>query len=228
MRQGNWSGRRTTRSGAGDRPKAPGWTGGGPQAWFARMMPPASRAAPLARWVSIAAHPLVVALLLVAVVLGRRGWGEAARGVALVGAVFVLPVALLIARQVRRGAWETVDASRPRERPALFAVGALALLAMWWLEPPGSPLRRGAAGVLAMVAVCAAVTPWVKVSLHVATTALAAAVLLARGVGEGGGVALVLPVLAWSRVAMGRHRIVEVALGAAIGLAAGWGVGRWG
>jgi membrane-associated phospholipid phosphatase len=141
-----------------------------------------------------------------------------------VAVLFVLPLVLLTGRQVRRGAWETVDASRPHERPLLFAVGGAALcvlLAYLAVAHPGSPLLRGAAGVLAMLAVCAVITRWVKVSLHMATAALAASILLARGQPLGWLLALVLPLLAWSRIALGRHRWIEVALGLLIGAATG-------
>ena len=189
----------------------------------------AARTLRVARWVSIAGHPFVVAPLLAAAVEGRRGPGAAARGAALVALLFVLPLAVLTARQVRRGAWSTVDASHPRERPVLFVVGGVGLAALIgalaWARP-GSPLVGGAAVALALVAVGAAVTPWVKLSLHMATAALAAAVLLARGSPLGWVLAAGLPVLAWSRVALGRHRWAEVAVGLLAGAGAGLAMAR--
>ena len=186
---------------------------------------PASGALPrLARWVSIVAHPFATALALVVALEARHGWPAAARSVAAVAVLFVLPLALLIAIQVRRGAWQTVDASRPRERPALFAIGVAGLLALvaWFaVARAGSPFPRGALGVLGMVVVCAAATRWIKVSLHAATAALAAATLLGRGMATGWLFAVALLPLGWSRVALGRHRWPEVALGTLIGAAAG-------
>jgi len=178
----------------------------------------------LARWVSIVAHPFVTMLVLVGALELQRGWAAAARLVAAVTLLFVVPLALLMARQVRRRAWDTVDASHPRERPVLYGVGAaglLALLGYLAVVYPGSPLLRGAAGTLAMLAVCAMVTPWIKVSLHMATAALAAAVLVGRGLPLGWPLAAVLPLLAWARVALGRHRWREVALGFLIGVITG-------
>ena len=139
-----------------------------------------------------------------------------------------------MARQVRRGAWGTVDASRPAERPILFAVGGagmLALLAYLAVVHPGSLLLRGALEVLAMLVVCAVLTRWIKLSLHLAAaalaaTALAATALVRLGAPFGWPLVALLPLLAWSRVALGRHRWVEVALGAAIGAAAGVIVAR--
>lgn len=178
----------------------------------------------LARWVSIVAHPFATALALVVALEAHRGWPAAARSLAAVAVLFVLPLALLMASQVRRGAWQTVDASRPRERPILFVVGGaglLALLGYFAVARPGSLFVHGAIGVLGMVALCAVATRWVKVSLHVAAAALAAAALLGRGLAAGWLFALVVPPLGWSRVALGRHRWIEVALGTVIGAAAG-------
>jgi membrane-associated phospholipid phosphatase len=178
----------------------------------------------LARWVSIVAHPFVTTLVLAAAIEAPRGGAAAARTVGAVAALFVLPVALLMARQVRRGAWGTVDASDPRERPVLFLVGGtglLALLVYFARAHPGSALVSGTAGVLAMVAVCAAVTPWLKLSLHMAAAALAATVLLERGLALGWLLGAALPVLGWSRVALGRHRWREVAAGLVVGACTG-------
>lgn len=185
----------------------------------------------LARWVSIVAHPFATTLLLAAAVEAPRGGLAAARTTVVVAALFVLPLTLLIARQVRRGAWGTVDASDPRERPVLFLAGAaslVALLAYFAWARPGSGLVSGTAGVLAMIALCAAVTPWLKVSLHLAAAALAATVLLQRGHPLGWLLAATLPLLGWSRVALGRHRWAEVAAGLVIGVCTGAVVVRFG
>jgi membrane-associated phospholipid phosphatase len=124
-----------------------------------------------------------------------------------------------------------VDASHPRERPVLFLVGGVALLALlgyFARTQPGSALVSGTAGVMGMLVVCAAVTPWVKVSLHMAAAALATSVLLGRGLSIGWVLAAILPVLGWSRVALGRHRWVEVALGGVLGACTGVAVVRFG
>lgn len=178
----------------------------------------------LARWVSIVAHPFVVVPLLVGAVEAHRGPAAAARSVTTVALLFVLPLAVLIVRQTRRGAWGTVDASDPRERPLLYLVGGAGLLALFGyllLTQPSTPLLRGAIGTLGMLAVCAPATPWVKISLHVAVAALAAAILLGRGFPLGWLLAAVVPILAWARVAMGRHRRIEVVLGLVVGAVTG-------
>ena len=183
----------------------------------------------LARWVSIVAHPFVTTLVMVGATELHRGWGAAARSVMLVALLAFLPLAVLMRRQVRSGAWTNVDASHPHERPVLFLVGGaglLALLGYLAVAHPDSPLLRGAVGALVMVALCAAVTPWIKVSLHMAAASLATAVLLSRGLPAGCLLALVLPLLAWARVALGRHRWIEVALGFLAGSTTGFILAR--
>ena len=183
-----------------------------------------------ARWVSIALHPFVMALVMAGALEVERGIAAAARTVAVVGALFVLPLAALTTRQVRRGAWGTVDASEPRERPVLFAVGAaslLVLLVYFARARPGSPFVAGTAGAVAMVGLCAILTPWLKVSLHLAAAALAASVLLGHGLPLGWLLTAALPVLAWSRVALGRHRWPEVLVGLTIGVCTGVVIARF-
>jgi hypothetical protein len=186
---------------------------------------PRRRDVTLARWVSILGHPFVMTALWAGGAAVRLGDPRhAARTLALVAFFAVLPVAILMVRQVRRGAWENVDASNVGERPVLYlvaALGLLALLAYLLVADPGSFLVRGVVGGLAMVALCASVTPWVKVSLHVAFAALAATSLVLFGFALGWLMAVLVPALAWSRLTLTRHRPLELVLGLLIGVATG-------
>jgi len=182
----------------------------------------------LARWISIVGHPFVVTIaLVVATALHFGGTREAIRTALLVAVVAILPIAVLMVRQVRRGAWGNVDASHRGERPLLFAVGLLALAALLGVLlvlRPDSFLVRGAAGVLAMLAVCAVATRWIKVSLHMAFAALAAVTLLALGSPSGWALLSILPPLAWSRLVLGRHRPAEVVVGLLLGGVFGYAI----
>jgi membrane-associated phospholipid phosphatase len=183
----------------------------------------------LARWVSIAGHPFAMVAVLVAV-SGRRSTsaGETLRALLLVALVAILPVAWLMARKVRRREWGNVDASKREERPLLYAVGLaalLCLLAYLLLFGGNSFLLRGVLGTLALLAAAAVATRWLKVSLHMAFAALAATVLLGSAVGWL--LAAFLPLLAWSRLALARHRPAELAVGSLLGLLAGCAV-LWG
>jgi len=182
----------------------------------------------LARWVSIVGHPFVVTLVMVAGAALHFGTpGEALRTSLLVTLVALVPVAALMARQVRRGSWANVDASNRSERPALFAVGIGALAALLGavlIYRPGSFLVRGVVGVLILLAVCAIATRWTKVSLHMAFGGLATTTLLSLGSPAGWVLLAGLPALAWSRLRLVRHRPVEVALGLLVGVAFGYAI----
>jgi membrane-associated phospholipid phosphatase len=185
----------------------------------------ASRPSYPARLISIAAHPFVMVALMVGVGGAQESATQPLSGALTLALASMLPVALLIVRQVRRGRWANVDASNVRERPILFVVALAAMAAvLGWLllTNPQSFLIRGLLVTGAMVAVSAVITRWVKVSLHMAFAAMAATVLTVARSPVGYVLLAVVPVLGWSRVALGRHRWSEVLLGAALGaLAAG-------
>jgi hypothetical protein len=180
----------------------------------------------VARWLSIAGHPFVMSLVMVLGVALRLGTPrEAFRALLLVALIALLPVAVLMVRQVRRGSWTHVDASNRAERPLLFTVGIVALAVLLGAVAtfrPESFLLRGAAGVLAMLAACAVATRWIKVSLHMAFAALATTTLLFLGSPAGWALLALLPALAWSRLALKRHTAAEVMVGTLAGVVAGY------
>jgi hypothetical protein len=176
----------------------------------------------LARWISIVAHPFVMVALMVGGAALRFGSpAEAAKTIALVALVTVMPVVLLMALQVRRGAWGDVDASKREERPLLFVVGAAGLVALvvyLTLAHPESFLLRGALGTLGLLAACAVATRWIKVSLHLAFATLAATSLILLDSYLGWALVPLVPLLAWSRLRLGRHRLAEVVAGGVAGV----------
>jgi hypothetical protein len=130
-------------------------------------------------------------------------------------------------RQVRGGRWSNADASEVGERPVLFgvALAALGLLLLWLsVNDPRSFLVRGTLAVTLLLAVSAALTRWIKVSLHLMFASLAATTLVLLGSAAGAVVLAGLPVLAWSRLALQRHRLSELLAGLALGLTAGIGL----
>jgi membrane-associated phospholipid phosphatase len=182
----------------------------------------------VARWLSIVGHPFVMSMVMVlGLALHVSTPTEALRTVLLVAAIALVPVAVLMVRQVRTGSWTNVDASDRAERPLLFGVSITALAILIGLVlafRPGSVLIRGALSVLIMLVVCAVATRWVKVSLHTAFGALATTTLLSLGSPAGWVLLGLLPALAWSRLALERHRPVEVAAGLFLGIAFGYAI----
>ena len=137
----------------------------------------------LARWVSILAHPFAMIAMLVAVPAMRQSSGHALQSVLLV-AIIVIPIAVLMFRQVRCGRWSNVDASNPSERPVLFVVALAGLVAaLGWLnlKDPHLFLIRDCWSMRRFFSFTALLAHWVKLSLHVAFTTLAATTLSLLG-----------------------------------------------
>jgi len=179
----------------------------------------------IARWLSIIFHPFVMVGVMAATAsAARQTAGEAARSVAIVALFTIIPMAILMTRQVRRGAWNNVDASNRAERPVLYLVvgsGLVALLIYLLTARQESFMVRGVVTTLAMVAACTVATRWIKVSLHMAFATLAATALALMRSPVGYALLLALPALLWSRLSLRRHTGREVALGTIIGGAAG-------
>lgn len=173
---------------------------------------------------STAFHPFVTSFILVGGAAWSRGSRAQARSALLAVLAAIVPVAILMVVQVRRGRWENVDASNVSERPVLFTVALVALAGVvGWLtlREPDSFFLRGASMVLAMLVVAAIATRWVKLSLHVAFAALAATVLTLSQSPLGYVMIPVVPLVAWSRLVLARHTTTELACGAALGIVAG-------
>ena len=141
----------------------------------------------------------------------------------------IVPIAVLMFGQVRRGRWSNVDASKQSERPALFVValtGLVAALGWLLLNDPQSFLVRGMFVVAAFLLVAAILTRWVKLSLHVAFVALTSTALCLIGSWVGYVLIGLIPVMCWSRVALGRHRPHELVVGLALGVVTGFALVR--
>lgn len=177
-----------------------------------------------AHWISTIAHPFAMTALLVAVAATRQSSQSTVRPVLLVTLAVIVPVAALMVRQVRRGRWANHDASNASERPVLFLVSMAGLAAAiaWLLRyDPGSFLLRGLLVVAGFIVVAAILTRWVKLSLHVAFAALTATALTLIGSSIGLALIPLVPVLAWARLVLTRHSLLEVVVGCALGVATG-------
>jgi hypothetical protein len=168
----------------------------------------------LARAISIIGHPFVtVAVMMLGAASTRAGLTFLL--------IALVPVAIVMIVQVRRGAWEHADASNRSERRGLYLIGLAALavaLVYLYLRDPRSPLTRGVAISLATMIVLAIVSRWVKVSLHLTFAALAALNLILLGEPRGWVVAALVPPLMWSRLHLRRHTPLEVWLGFVAGV----------
>ena len=102
----------------------------------------------IARWLSIVFHPFVmVGVMVGAAAAARQTAGEAVRSVGTVVLFTIVPLAVLMWRQVRRGQWENVDASNRGERPILYVVGGAGVVALLaYVGRDSSAVVHGARG----------------------------------------------------------------------------------
>jgi phosphate/sulfate permease len=164
--------------------------------------------------------PVVVALLLVAAVASAPTPDDAVRDAA-IAAVFgaLLPLGFVL-YQVRRRRLTDHHVSVRRERPAVFAVALLSVLVgaglLLWLGAPRALLGVIVSGIIG-IAVCGLITTAWKISVHVATLT-GSIVLLAHLLGPLAlPILLVVPGVAWARVATRSHTRAQAAGGAVIG-----------
>jgi membrane-associated phospholipid phosphatase len=182
----------------------------------------------IARWISIIGHPFVTILFLIAVETFRRTSPQQS-WLAIVAAaiVVVLPLFWFMRRQVRRGRWKDVDASERSERPAFYtaAIIVTAILAIWLVAMPSTrTLARGAIGVLLLLIIGRACNAFLKTSLHVAFATFVAVNLFYVDLRLGIAAGTFVPLLAWARLVITRHTIVEVIAGVVLGGAIALGV----
>jgi hypothetical protein len=177
-----------------------------------------------ARLLSIVGHPGL--LMPVAVPLAAVQRGAPAQDLWL-GAAAALAVALVVAlyslRQVRAGRWSHVDASAPAERLHLnlFLVGLLLAAAFGlWLTTRSQVLAAGLGTSGAIVLAALALRRHMKLSLHCAFAAYAAALTWPVWPALAGLAVLSLAV-GWSRWQLRRHTRREVVAGLGIGALAG-------
>lgn len=177
-----------------------------------------------ARLLSIVGHPGL--LMPVAVPLAAVQRGAPAQDLWL-GAAAALAVALVVAlyslRQVRAGRWSHVDASAPAERLHLnlFLVGLLLAAAFGlWLTTRSQVLAAGLGTSGAIVLAALALRRHMKLSLHCAFAAYAAALTWPVWLALAGLAVLSLAV-GWSRWQLRRHTRREVVAGLGIGALAG-------
>lgn len=183
----------------------------------ASVLPPTRAGGSLARGISIALHPFVVFIALT--VVGVRALAPHALGHALIGVSAAVAVCwAFVAQRRRAGHWSTVDASKPAERPLLYAV-LLAILAIcwWWMRGQAAAMAQGIVAVAAMLMTAAVLNRRIKLSLHMASLAFAAVSMLALWRIAGLVALALLPVLAWARVRMARHTPAEVIGGTVLG-----------
>lgn len=168
-----------------------------------------------ARLISIAAHPLVISPLTVA--LASRDW----RLTLLVVAGTMLPMTGIILWKLRRGVWSDFDVSRRDQRSGLYrvAIPLFALTAL--LAPLPSPFRRSMLAVVVVLVIAYAGDRFLKTSLHMLFFSFCAVILARVFPWSPALLFAVAASLAWSRWHLGHHTPRELVAGTVLGLGAG-------
>lgn len=176
----------------------------------------------IARGLSLAGHPLVAlpaAISLSVYLNDGHGLWPVLGALALLGAL----LSAYSAYQVKAGRWRDGDASQPSERRSLhrflLALLGIACVVTFSLTGP-SDLSLGLAVSTAIIAVASLLSGWLKLSHHTAFAALGSALLWEAWPWFGGGLIFV-GLVAWSRLELRRHQLVDVIAGAVTGLLAG-------
>ena len=172
----------------------------------------------IARILSVALHPFVVAPVTVA--LTTRNW----RWAAILAAVMILPLTALLVRRTRRGQWTDFDVSRREQRPALYYAAipllAITFLVLWQMgASPGFLRSFIAVGFLFAAGLIG--NRFLKISLHMMIGAFCAVVLARLYPASLFLTSPLLASLAWSRWRLERHTPAEITVGLLLGAAAG-------
>jgi membrane-associated phospholipid phosphatase len=179
----------------------------------------------LARFISIAGHPMV----LLPIAIGVSTNDLLSRADTIIALALILGTLVIFGAvvlwQVRRGVWSDIDVSRREQRPKMYllAIGLTALgLAYVELTGRPAPMVRGNLATLAVLTLGLVLNQTTnKVSMHAAFDVFAAAILATAYPGAGLGFLVVACLVAASRVVLGRHTAKEAALGLVVGVAGG-------
>jgi hypothetical protein len=178
-----------------------------------------------ARWVSWIGHPLVFISLSVGVIVALRLANGAGLALLLtLLATVILPMALLLFRGVRSGRWSDMDVSVHAERvrfyPCAIPISAIAVIAVWLLRVPAFALR-GAVVTLFLLVVASVINFRIKLSLHALFAFYSAIVLFVVDPVVGAIAFAVALLVFWSRLYLRRHDLLEMLVGASLGLLGG-------
>ncbi len=149
-----------------------------------------------------------------------HGGEHALRTTGIVVAGMLVPLGLFIWNRYSLGHWETVDASAPSDRPALYTVAFLLLIPVstYFVLREHGDMVRGFAAVAILIGILAGLNRWIKLSVHVTIATFAAVIITRLAPPFGFPLLIFLPFLGWSRLVLSRHRFAEVAGGFVLGL----------
>jgi hypothetical protein len=182
-----------------------------------------------ARIISVVAHPLILLTLLIAVPFLERDRPSGIYSILAFIGILCVPLVILMWRFVASGQWTTVDASAKDERRSLIKISLGLILiaaAYFWLINRSPSMLLGLVMGAVILLIAAALSPWLKISLHLAFASFCGLILLRVRWQFGVLVLLLVPPLVWSRLILSRHVLSEtfggILLGATTAIAFLW------
>ena len=142
------------------------------------------------------------------------------RTTAIVIVAMLVPLGLFIWNRYSLGHWETVDASAPSDRPALYTAAFILLIpigAYFIWRDRSLEMVRGLAAVAILIGILAGLNRWIKLSVHLAIATFAAVIIASLAPAFGLALLIFLPLLGWSRLILSRHKLAEVVGGFLLG-----------
>ncbi len=163
---------------------------------------------------SLVGHPFILIPTTVALTT-RAAW----IGVGVAGFT-VIAMLTVIAYRVRSGQWSDHDVSDEQQRhsfyPVAIGIAMTSTVMTWLLGVPAQVVRGFGAGVCMLVA-AAVITRWTKISLHMMLGTFCAATVITAGSTLTLPFVVLVAGVGWSRVALGRHTLGQVAIGGIVG-----------
>ncbi|MDN3688144.1 hypothetical protein [Cyclobacterium jeungdonense] len=179
----------------------------------------------LALYISRIAHPINLLVAFVIYTLfsilepAKATWTVV--GILLLG---ILPLIIWNRYHTQKGRYSNFDVSIRRQRYSLYPwilfLGGLVILFLWVNELPNEVLTGGLI-LIQLLLLSFLLNFRIKVSLHLAIAGYVALAISPISFGLGVLLFVTLPLIAWSRWQLGRHRSAELVWGASLGLICG-------
>jgi membrane-associated phospholipid phosphatase len=178
----------------------------------------------LARLITNILNPFLAAFVVI-ILLSFKNAGstaEAVKWASLSIALSVLPVFVVVVYLVRRKKLDGIFVNPRWQRTGIYllatALGAIGYWLLWYLQAPALLIATFAAGFVAVIIYMGINLFW-KISLHMAFIAGAMAILIVVYRAPAVWTVLLLLLVAWARVELKQHSLMQVAMGALIAMA---------
>jgi len=176
----------------------------------------------IAKAISFIGHPLLTIPLFVAVMMfAFEDFEKALLNSALIIGCIFLPLFLRMYIKSRNGTYTNFDVSDRIQRKTLFTFIIPLMVVVTFILFKTSPASNLSLSVLfgtILVVISQIINLFIKVSLHVSLNIYLSALVMTTDLRIGIAVFLFSGLIAWSRIALGRHTWKEVIFGSCIGL----------